>query len=396
MYYDKHNFLFYCCYFAPGYETGAIRPTKLAKYFSKYNQNIIVLTQASLEEKNKDLLIGVEKLKIFRIPVKCKFLINDLGFWFAIATYKKLKQLIKNHKIEYLFVSGPPFAPFICAYYLAKRYNLKLIIDYRDLWYGDPYSIVSIKDYFFRMLGRILEKKIMKQALKVNFISHNMMRDQKIIFGNIKNSIVISTGVDSDDLNLINKNIYFNFLARNNLNHEEKIFYYIGTLDETECSKDFFNIILSLSSNRVYDFKIYFIGKNKFNLNKFPKFKSLEAKIKFIPNEDVRVIKNIIKYSCGTIILGGYANQRLNRKVFENLLLTNNIFFLGSADSPSYKLLNKFGISCLATDLDNNKEKIEKFQKFIGTQNTLTKPHINLKNFYKSEISKDFLSRILE
>jgi len=391
----KHNFLFYCCFFAPSFETGAIRPTKLAKYFSKFNQKIIVLTQTSLDEKNKDLLNGIEDIKIYRQNVKssCLFTIKVFG---SIETYKKLKELIQKYNIEFLFVSGPPFTPFISAYILAKKFNLKLIIDYRDLWYGDPYPIVSIKDFFFRAVGKIIEKKIMANALKVNFISNNMKKDQEKIFGVIKNSIVVSTGVDHEDLKIIDKDIYNKFLDKNNVNHNGKIFFYIGTLDETECSKDFFDLLYSMTLNKKCDFKIIFIGKNKFDLNKYTQFNSLKPHIRFIPRENLKVIKSIIRYSHGTIILGGYSSQRLNRKVFENLLLTNNIFFLGNKDSPSYKLLKKFSIQHLSTNLENKDKKLGKFKNFLTGHNSLDAPPKDLKYFYKAELSKEFLSKILE
>ena len=387
----KHNFLFYCCYFAPGYETGAIRPTKLAKYFYKYKQNIIVLTQTSINEKNKVLLDGVENLEIHRNPVIRKLFINDKGFWFSIQTFNKLKELILKNKIEFLFVSGPPFTPYLTSYYLAKKYNLKLIIDYRDLWYGDPYKIVSIKDLILRLIGRLVEKKIMKFAHKVIFVSKNMLNDQEQIYGKLNNAEIISTGIDREDKNYLNKEIYLNFLKENNLDKKIKVFCYLGTLDHTKCVEDFFFLLSKLPKN--LNTKILFIGNNKFPNWKFKKY-DIDDLIIFKNSINSSLVKNIIKFSNGSIILGGYEMQRLNRKVFENLYFTNNIFFLGSKNSPSYRIMKECKIDTLCHEDLSIKDRFDYLKLFIKKINSLKKHPIQLEPYFKDNLAKNYLELI--
>lgn len=390
---NKKSFLFYCCQFAPSYATGAIRPTKFAKYFSKNSHKIEVLTQSEAGKKNKDLLKDLKNIKIYRVSKYKNSLINDEGFWFAIKTIKILNQLIKKNNYDYVYVSGPPFFPFISAYLISIKYNIKMIIDYRDLWYGDPYKIVSFKDFILRTIGKVFEKRIMKKSHIVTFVSKNMLNDQKKIFGKINNGHVISTGVDPDDKNFINKKIYQDFINKIKIKKSKKVFCYLGTLDDTDCSNDFLKLLLETIKNE--NINILFIGKNNLNQNKLNN-PILKNKLIFRNNIKSSIIKNLISFSDGTIILGGYSEQRLNRKVFENLYLTNNIFFLGNKRSPSYLILKKYGIKTLCSKEQSIKNKKEIFLKFLTNKNTLIEPNRKLSEFFKNNLSEKYLNLILK
>ncbi|CAE6881485.1 hypothetical protein [Vibrio sp. B1FLJ16] len=380
--------LFYCGEFAPEGKTGAIRPSKLAKYFLKFGLNVSVITKETDNNVHQDLLKPLSEVDIERVKIRRFLPINDDGFWFFLYSFKLLVNKVKNLKPDYIFVSVPVFLPLISAAIVSKIFGVNLIIDYRDLWAADPYKPKSLKDRCLRGLGKIIEPWCMKSATIVSFISDNMRLDQEKMFGKINNAVVISTGFDSDDMNGLTYNpndvsILF----------EPGVRYYshIGMLDWDMNINELILFIKKYKSSMVSNVKFLFVGgKNELIKDAF-KNESVADVCIFIDTVSKTEALLLTKISSGVIILGSDSAQRLNRKVFESIACNDNVFYFGNKKSPTAKVLMENNCSYVFDKSVDMEVVTSTFLKFLERNNNRTSIPVALNKYDKPDLAKQFI-----
>ncbi|MGR5134747.1 hypothetical protein [Vibrio alfacsensis] len=381
--------LFYCCEFAPEGKTGAIRPSKLAKYFLKFGLNVSVITKEPDNNVHQDLLKPLSKVDIARVKIRRFLPINDDGFWFFLYSFKLLVNKVKTLKPDYIFVSVPVFLPLISAVIVSKIFGVNLVVDYRDLWAADPYEPKSLKDRCLRGLGKIIEPWCMKSATIVSFISDSMRLDQERMFGKINNAIVVSTGFDSDDIDSLTYNpsdvpIIF----------EPGVRYYshIGMLDWDMNINELILFIKKYKSSIVSNVKFLFVGgKNELIKDAFKKENVADVCI-FIDTVSKTQALLLTKISSGVIILGSDSAQRLNRKVFESVACNDNIFYFGNKKSPTAKILVDNSYSDVFDKSVEMDVVISGFLNFLERNNNRTSVPIALNRYDKPNLTKQFIT----
>jgi glycosyltransferase involved in cell wall biosynthesis len=154
------------CYSYPPYPgTGGRRWAKLSKYLA-WNGNTIHVINATPhgDERSvweKDTLHPnisvhpvsntIEKLRdtfkpgfmskliyktiFFLCRIKTKANYSDQSVWWADKAYQKAKEICASHKIDHVIVSCPPYHIMDKMADLKKEFpQVKLVLDYRDLW----------------------------------------------------------------------------------------------------------------------------------------------------------------------------------------------------------------------------------------------------------------------
>lgn len=147
---------------------GSKRPLYFAKYLREYGIEPIVVT-LDPEDYNKvyddakvdySILDDIRKILDIRY-IKSEDLLGarenkfntfksiyfniyrgSEGKYWKADFFKKVPEIIKNEKIEAIFVTAPPFGVLPLAVKLSKMFNLPLTIDMRDawsLWVSNPY-----------------------------------------------------------------------------------------------------------------------------------------------------------------------------------------------------------------------------------------------------------------
>ncbi|MEZ9207060.1 glycosyltransferase [Vibrio splendidus] len=380
--------LFYCCEFAPEGRTGAIRPSKLAKYFDASGHDVYIIKKKPENESYRDLEDPIMHLDRTSVKLRKFFPINDDGFWFSFLSVFELYRKVRKVKPDFIFISIPVFLPLITTYIISKLTNTKYVVDYRDLWFGDPYEAKSLKDKVLRSIGSIVEPRIMKNASLVNFISEEMKNDQEKLFGSIKNSCVISTGFDDSDLKRGGRNLDSIF------NGSFRYYAHIGMLDWDMNVLELINLVNKFKERLSENVKIVFVGgKNNLIIDAFKKY-GLSQVCLFVDTVDKVTAIEIAKKSNGLIVLGSDSPQRLNRKIFESIACNSNIFYFGNKDSPTARVLKECNHN-LILDKTVPIEVIEsKFIHFIESSNergALPKP---LFKYKKSFLAKRYLTEL--
>jgi len=115
---------------------------------------------------------------------------------------KTAETIIKEHDINVIYATAPPFTDFLVGYELAKKHNLPLIIDYRDLWVDNAYYYYTTP--FHRLYASKMESKILDYASKIIVITRSMKQSLLNRYKSVAYSevAIIPHGYDSEDFML--------------------------------------------------------------------------------------------------------------------------------------------------------------------------------------------------
>jgi len=171
---------------------GAIRPVKFIKYFPRYDWHPVVITSTPKTYYAKDeyLLeeIDLPEVEIYRTKGRKRSLLTDhklknlpnesrRQLWCRYRrltkvpdTYIKWRKkalklasgIIESQKIDIIFATAPPFTDLVIAAELKKKYNIPLVIDYRDSWLYSPENFYPAS--FYRFANMKKEQEVLRVA----------------------------------------------------------------------------------------------------------------------------------------------------------------------------------------------------------------------------------------
>ncbi|MBU2507889.1 MAG: glycosyltransferase family 4 protein [Bacteroidetes bacterium] len=305
-------------YFPPMGLSGVQRTLKFTKYLKEYNWRPTVLTSGktgyyahdlSLLKEAEDAEIEIVRTEAFdlnsmlanfgtiKMPsekirkllslLSKTFLIPDNKISWSIKAYKKAKELLSKEKFDAIYITLPPFSPFTIASRLKKEFNLPLIVDYRDLWYGNHFAFYPTPYHKFR------HKKQEEMALRStdHVIAVNRKIKEHLLttykFLSFENITIIPHGFDPADFNNI-KPVFTE-------NDKIKVLY-TGIFYESITPKYLFKAFRELSIERpdiAENYEFHFIGYlRKENMN-LVKQLGLEA---FIFDHGYMDHKEVVRY----------------------------------------------------------------------------------------------------
>lgn len=378
------NWLFISPEFPPSTKTGAIRPSKFARYFHELGENVTVLTY------NEDGIYESklhEDIKILRVKKKKIPYINDNGINFTVFNFLFFLNLIRKNKFEKIFISVPVFMPMILVFLAKRLYNIDYYLDYRDLWAADPYLAVSRKDKLLRKIATIIEPSVMADAKLVTFVSEAMMKDQLKFYPNCKGNFhVISTGFDENDMHFSPEDLKLG------CGKYSKYISHVGMLEYNMNIDDFLKIISNENVQnllKLKGLKFLFVGaKIKTIIDVIPQDLLIEYcdVIGSVSRKEALIIN---KCSYMNLILGSNSPQRLNRKVFEVIRLAKRVFYIGNDISPTANIIKQCDAGII---VNGGCEKL--VSKFIACISDKEKENISHEIFAYNKI--DLISKYLK
>jgi glycosyltransferase involved in cell wall biosynthesis len=217
-------------YFPPMGMAGVQRTAKFAKFLSKYGWKPTVLTveptgyyafdETLLEEAEKsgvkivrtrslDLNHLFKKRNVIKMPSegfrKILQFFSDLIFvpdtkigW----KHKAVKVASKLHKQEHfdlVFATAPPQTDFLIGAALKRKFDIPLIVDYRDAWLDYPFKFFPTP--LHRFWHKHLEKRVLKAADRV-IVTHRRVKEgilRRFPFINYNEVIIVPQGFDPED-----------------------------------------------------------------------------------------------------------------------------------------------------------------------------------------------------
>lgn len=229
----KFKVLVIAYYFPPLGLSGVQRTFKFVKYMLKYNWEPTVITtdkiayyayDYSLLEELNSLNIKVIRVsgkepnsilsklgnlkpprevfrKIFDIISQTIFIPDNKISWSNSAAIKA-EEILTNENFDLIFISCPPFSAFEKISKLRTKFDVPIIIDYRDLWYNSYFS------FYITPLHKILNKR--KEYFSLKNADAVIVTNRKIKEFMIKNYpfltfddiSIIPHGFDPEDFQL--------------------------------------------------------------------------------------------------------------------------------------------------------------------------------------------------
>jgi glycosyltransferase involved in cell wall biosynthesis len=272
-------------YFPPMGLSGVQRTLKFVKYMKDFNWDPTVLTASDtgyyahdkslmaeaeaaniriVRTKGGDINSRLSKKGTVKIPpeflrkilsrISQTFFIPDNKTGWAKEAIKSGRELLANEKYDLIFVSAPPFSAINMAVKLKKEFNLPLVIDYRDLWFGNQFAFYPTPVH--KWLHKRMEYLALKAADKV--IVTNRRMKEKIInwykFLSFEDIFIISHGFDPED--------FKNLLPEKRENNKMRIIY-SGIFYEFITPKYFLRAFKELTIERpdvAFDIELQFVG----------------------------------------------------------------------------------------------------------------------------------------
>ena len=217
-------------YYPPLGLSGVQRTLKFTKYMKEYDWEPTVLTTGNtayyahdnsllaeaeqagiriIRTEGKDINSRLRKKGTVKIPAEwlrkllsrmsaSLFIPDNKTSWSsrALGTARKL---LREEEFDIIFVTGPPFSSFNMAVKLKKEFSLPLVVDYRDLWYGNHFGFYPTPLHSY--LHRSMEYAALKAADRI--IVTNRRTKEKIMdryrFITFEDVFIIPQGYDPKD-----------------------------------------------------------------------------------------------------------------------------------------------------------------------------------------------------
>ena len=267
-------------YYAPPQNTAsAVRTGKLMKYLPQFGWEPVVLSvnKTDFHMNDNDFYKDTDLTKIIRTNsfdpfqiinqfkknanlynsikdkreglksfVKSLIPIDDKIGWMNFCM-KKAEEIVRTNKIEMIFVSlGGINHTAISGYKLSKKFNIPLVIEFRDLWADHPFVK---RNFIGQTINNLWERKVVNHSSSVITLTLGFKKLLLEKYSLEENKIsVITNGFDEDDVPDIvpkeTKNLTLTFC---------------GNLYKDMLPKDLYKILQSLS-NTDFDITLNFIG----------------------------------------------------------------------------------------------------------------------------------------
>ena len=217
-------------YFPPMGLSGVQRTVKFAKYLSQYGWNTTVLTvgptgyfafdPAMLKEveeaginvlrtgsldpnmvfKRKGLVrMPSEGMRKFLQFLGDCFFVPDTKVGWKRKAVKAGSEFLKNNHCDAIIATAPPQTDFLIGLALKKKFNVPLVLDYRDAWLDYPFKFFPSP--LHRWLHKRLEKKIVRGCDRI-VVTHRRVKEtlvQRYPFLSYHDVTIVSQGFDRDD-----------------------------------------------------------------------------------------------------------------------------------------------------------------------------------------------------
>lgn len=206
--------------FPPMGGSGVQRSVKFVKHLRNFGYEPVVFTRetkgATLIDETllNDVPQGVEIIRtkayepsemqgILKIPFKvlAKIMIPDSArIWFEMSKKQVLKT-IQDKNIKVIYTTSAPYSDHLLGLYIKRKIpNIKWIVDFRDEWTNNPYTLDNPHNLIRTKIEKNMEKSVLLEAdylitntpvMKDNFIKNNGIDG--------KNFYVIPNGYDEED-----------------------------------------------------------------------------------------------------------------------------------------------------------------------------------------------------
>ncbi|MCD8090497.1 MAG: glycosyltransferase family 4 protein [Clostridiales bacterium] len=205
--------------FPPMGGSGVQRSVKFVKNLRYFDYEPVVLTRTvgNMPVKDETLMKDIpEGVKIYRtkafeapelkgalrIPGKVlgKVTVPDSAYFWYMASRKKALKIIEEEGIDIVYSTSAPYSDHLLGLYIKKKTGLKWVVDFRDEWTNNPYTLDAPYNPVRTRVEKGMEHRVVTAAdriianssvMRANFIKNNGLSGD--------NFYVIPNGYDKED-----------------------------------------------------------------------------------------------------------------------------------------------------------------------------------------------------
>lgn len=407
-------------YFPPQPSIASLRAYSFAKYWARLGHKVTVLTTKKNDAGNKNLNIPQDKFKIIDVPyffnimyegekafrklfkqrnnydeqnakiidssggiisdsrslLRLRYIVNklrsllglfvndrlpDVHDTWILPAIIKIKKLQREQPFDWILSSYAPPASHLVAGFLSKKYGIKWVADYRDLWIENH---VWVGKWPFTALEKYLEKKYVgNYANIITIVSEPLANILRKKFATPVH--VIENGYDEDDYKQrffpyfsdVKKRIVYTGTIYPNMRDPSPLFAAIGLIAEkNKTTNDY----------PMSDFEILFFGRQEDWLDNLIKKYKVGPWVKYmgrVGRDDALRIQNQADILLFLEWENGSVDGILTGKLFEYLAQRKPILGIGvSAKTSPGALIEEAGVGvAVGTDIEKIVSIIENF-----------------------------------
>lgn len=176
------------------YRTKIYEPYDIYRFFTGKSQNVAV--DVNVIHKDDTKLDIKERIAEF---IRATFFIPDARIGWTFTAKSKALQIIKEHKIEAIYSSSPPYTASMIGRFIKRKTKLPWIAGFRDPWTD---FLTSPKRWFLpKLIDKSFEKSVFNEANYIEVAWQGITKDalQKYPDLNKNKFIHIPNGFDSSD-----------------------------------------------------------------------------------------------------------------------------------------------------------------------------------------------------
>lgn len=366
-------------YFPPDNAIGGQRPYAFAKYLSDYNWTPIVITankniendrseidydfqifdtkyidpankykklmgkdpQDNIVDSNSISKKNDKSLEIYKYIRDFLLYPDRAKGWNEKHIFDIISDILKKEKIKFIISTGPPQSSHILAYKIYKKFDIPYILDFRDLWYLNPYRYEN--NIILKYLDKIIEKKVVDSSNAIITVSKTWSNWLKKCYPNKKINC-IRNGYDLEEFSKLNKK------AKPENKKPPIIITYAGSLyDGKRNIEPLFQALKSLKEKKYFkknELKFVFFG-SEINLvvelvNKY----SLEMNVEIKGYKNRNVVLNYLNNKTDILLFLNWDNKKekgtIAGKLYEYFAINKPILGIGYKFGEASDLINKY------------------------------------------------------
>ena len=98
---------------------------------------------------------------------------------------RKGAELLRSEKFDAVFASLDPRTSLLVATHLAEEFQVPCVLEYRDLWIGNPYYHITQPTPVHRWLHQRLERRVLSRASRVSAVCQGIARYLSEAYGSV-------------------------------------------------------------------------------------------------------------------------------------------------------------------------------------------------------------------
>ena len=195
-------------FFPPCSKAGSFRAVAMAEFLPRFGWQPIFIAPTNgyygtVKRIDASLRSVVEQFPVYRVPLLYPFasgedngmvarlsrriwetiLIPDGKRLWNYYIKKSIAKIVNKHQPDVCFITGTPFSTFYLAPYLKEKFNLPVVLDYRDPWADNP---LLGNGYIKSIVSRRYETSLLNNVDLITTASYYMI---DYILSSVKNDV---------------------------------------------------------------------------------------------------------------------------------------------------------------------------------------------------------------